>query len=90
MRGNEPVVYCRADKGKWKQVSGWMRESGGQVESGNEQVWGMWLEGGTERQNVIGALYQFYTWRSVFVAMMLISYPSPVETVCLLWLWRKL
>lgn len=40
--------------GQWKQVRGWMRESGGQVENGNEQVWGMWLKGGTERQNVIG------------------------------------
>ncbi len=46
--GNEPFIYCRADEGKWKQVSRWtwesrdwdrwksLRASGGQVENGTE------------------------------------------------------
>ncbi len=52
MCGNGQVIYCRADKGKWKQVSRWMWESGdwdrwkslrtfgGQVEKGHEG--GLW------------------------------------------------
>ncbi len=44
------VIYCRADEGKWKQVSRWksgdwdrwksLRASGGQVENGDEGAWG--------------------------------------------------
>ncbi len=59
MSGNGLVIYCRADEGRWKQVSKWMRElgdwgrwaSGGQVENGSEQVCeGGNVAGGRDRE----------------------------------------
>lgn len=55
MSGNVALLYCRADEGKWKQVSRWMRESGDWDRRESVRTSGGWMEvmqgaGGRDRE----------------------------------------